>query len=42
MSNAEQGEALQSALHSSHEELGAKWSDFGGWLMPLEYAGGGV
>ena len=42
MSNAEQGEALKSPLHSSHEELGAKWSDFGGWLMPLEYAGGGV
>ena len=33
---------LHSPLHQAHEKLGAKWSDFGGWLMPLEYAGGGV
>jgi aminomethyltransferase len=29
-------------LHDRHEALGAKWADFGGWSMPLEYAGGGV
>ena len=31
-----------SPLHARHEALGAKLGDFGGWLMPLEYAGGGV
>jgi len=34
--------ALQSPLHDRHALLGAKWADFGGWSMPLEYAGGGV
>ncbi|HET7900165.1 MAG TPA: glycine cleavage system aminomethyltransferase GcvT [Candidatus Nanopelagicales bacterium] len=34
--------ALLSPLHSRHEALGAKFGDFGGWSMPLEYAGGGV
>lgn len=29
-------------LHHEHAALGAKFGDFGGWLMPLEYAGGGV
>jgi aminomethyltransferase len=33
---------LLSPLHTRHEALGAKFGDFGGWLMPLEYAGGGV
>lgn len=33
---------LQSPLHQRHEALGAKFSEFGGWSMPLEYAGGGV
>ncbi len=33
---------LLSPLHSRHEALGAKFGDFGGWSMPLEYAGGGV
>ncbi|HET9128301.1 MAG TPA: glycine cleavage system aminomethyltransferase GcvT [Propionibacteriaceae bacterium] len=32
----------QSVLHPRHVELGAKFAEFGGWLMPLEYAGGGV
>lgn len=27
------------ALHSRHVALGAKFSEFGGWEMPLEYAG---
>jgi aminomethyltransferase len=31
-----------SPLHGRHEALGAKFSRFGGWEMPLEYAGGGV
>jgi len=36
--------ALRSPLHDRHEALGAKWADFGGWTMPVEYpgAGGGV
>ena len=31
-----------SPLHSRHTALGAKLADFGGWLMPIEYPGGGV
>jgi aminomethyltransferase len=33
---------LRSPLHDRHERLGAKFASFGGWEMPLEYAGGGV
>jgi aminomethyltransferase len=33
---------LQSPLHDRHVALGAKFAAFGGWDMPLEYAGGGV
>ncbi len=33
---------LQSPLHERHTAAGAKFADFGGWSMPLEYAGGGV
>ena len=29
----------KSPLHERHEALGAKFADFGGWTMPLEYAG---
>src|SRR6266508_5374350 len=29
-------------LHPRHADLGAKLAAFGGWEMPLEYAGGGV
>ncbi len=32
----------RSPLHDRHVALGAKLSDFGGWEMPIEYAGGGV
>jgi len=32
----------RTALYDRHESLGAKLADFGGWLMPIEYAGGGV
>ena len=31
-----------SPLHDRHLGLGAKLADFGGWSMPIEYAGGGV
>ncbi len=31
-----------SPLHARHAALGAKFGEFGGWDMPLEYAGGGV
>ena len=33
---------LRSPLHERHTGLGAKLAAFGGWQMPLEYAGGGV
>jgi aminomethyltransferase len=33
---------LQSPLHDRHAAAGAKFAAFGGWDMPLEYAGGGV
>ncbi|MDO9378909.1 MAG: glycine cleavage system aminomethyltransferase GcvT [Nocardioidaceae bacterium] len=33
---------LRSPLHDRHVALGAKLAEFGGWEMPLEYAGGGV
>src|SRR5215469_15471607 len=35
-------ELLRSPLHDRHVALGAKFAAFGGWDMPLEYAGGGV
>ncbi|MBO0826787.1 MAG: glycine cleavage system aminomethyltransferase GcvT [Streptosporangiales bacterium] len=31
-----------SPLHDWHAANGAKFAEFGGWEMPLEYAGGGV
>jgi aminomethyltransferase len=34
--------ALRSPLHERHVRAGAKFADFAGWSMPLEYAGGGV
>ncbi|QSB16199.1 glycine cleavage system aminomethyltransferase GcvT [Natronosporangium hydrolyticum] len=33
---------LRSPLHDRHVALGAKFANFAGWEMPLEYAGGGV
>ena len=33
---------LRSPLHDRHVAAGAKFGDFAGWSMPLEYAGGGV
>jgi aminomethyltransferase len=38
---AQQG-LRRSPLHERHAALGAKFAAFGGWQMPLEYAGGGV
>ncbi|MCW6011165.1 glycine cleavage system aminomethyltransferase GcvT [Micromonospora sp. CPCC 205371] len=35
-------ELRRSPLHDRHAGLGAKFAAFGGWHMPLEYAGGGV
>ncbi|GAA1744744.1 glycine cleavage system aminomethyltransferase GcvT [Luedemannella helvata] len=35
-------ELRRSPLHERHIALGAKFAAFGGWDMPLEYAGGGV
>src|SRR3954452_9943596 len=32
----------RTAPYPRHEALGAKLADFGGWLMPIEYPGGGV
>ena len=31
-----------SPLHDRHVAAGARFAAFGGWSMPLEYAGGGV
>jgi aminomethyltransferase len=33
---------LQSPLHDRHVALGAKFAEFGGWSMPLEYTSGVV
>src|SRR5690349_2689673 len=33
---------LQSPLHDRHVALGAKFAEFGGWSMPLEYPSGVV
>ncbi|HSN42726.1 MAG TPA: glycine cleavage system protein T, partial [Propionibacteriaceae bacterium] len=35
-------ELLTSPVHERHVAAGAKFAEFGGWSMPLEYAGGGV
>lgn len=36
------GELKVSPLHQRHVALGAKFAEFGGWSMPLEYTGAGV
>ena len=36
------GSLKQSPLHDRHEALGAKFAEFGGWSMPLEYPTGVV
>ncbi|RZU52839.1 aminomethyltransferase [Krasilnikovia cinnamomea] len=42
MSTEVAGTLSRSPLHERHVALGAKFAAFGGWEMPLEYAGGGV
>ncbi len=42
MSAEATGALFRSPLHDRHVALGAKFASFGGWEMPLEYAGGGV
>ena len=32
-------EPLHSPLHDRHVALGARFAEFGGWLMPLQYSG---
>jgi aminomethyltransferase len=39
---AEETDLLRSPLHDRHVELGAKFAEFGGWTMPLEYPAGVV
>ncbi|MFE9958874.1 glycine cleavage system aminomethyltransferase GcvT [Micromonospora sp. NPDC005299] len=41
-SDAAETRLRRSPLHERHTALGAKFAPFGGWEMPLEYAGGGV
>jgi aminomethyltransferase len=38
-STAQTRALLTSPLHSRHTAAGAKMSDFGGWLMPIEFTG---
>jgi aminomethyltransferase len=38
--SVQQQSALRSPLHDRHVALGAKFAEFGGWEMPLEYPGG--
>lgn len=39
MSDADATGLLRSPLHDRHVALGAKFAEFGGWTMPLEYTG---
>ncbi|MEW2381929.1 glycine cleavage system aminomethyltransferase GcvT [Micromonospora sp. NPDC047707] len=41
-SGAAETRLRRSPLHDRHTAAGAKFAPFGGWEMPLEYAGGGV
>ncbi len=38
----DQATLLRSPLHEAHVALGATMAPFGGWEMPISYAGGGV
>ncbi|MFZ2624417.1 MAG: glycine cleavage system aminomethyltransferase GcvT [Propionibacterium sp.] len=40
--NLESTGPVRSPLHYCHERAGARFAEFGGWLMPLDYAGSGV
>ncbi|WP_426721636.1 glycine cleavage system aminomethyltransferase GcvT [Corynebacterium auriscanis] len=35
---AEKAQLKETALHKVHEKLGARFTDFGGWDMPLKYS----
>ncbi|MGI8646372.1 MAG: glycine cleavage system aminomethyltransferase GcvT [Nocardioides sp.] len=39
---ADPSNLMQSPLHERHVALGAKFAEFGGWSMPLEYSSGVV
>ncbi len=39
MAENEPGALRRSPLHDRHVDLGAKFAEFGGWEMPLEYVG---
>lgn len=39
MSDVRPGDLLTSPLHDRHVSLGAKFAEFGGWWMPVEYSG---
>src|ERR687895_353059 len=39
---ADDSDLLRSPLHDRHEALGAKFAEFGGWSMPVEYSTGVV
>lgn len=42
MTDASAEQLHRSVLHERHEALGAKFAEFGGWTMPLEYPTGVV
>ncbi|QGN35543.1 glycine cleavage system aminomethyltransferase GcvT [Microlunatus sp. Gsoil 973] len=42
MPEGQKSDLKLSPLNDRHVALGAKFAEFGGWSMPLEYAGGGV
>ncbi|MDP3971922.1 MAG: glycine cleavage system aminomethyltransferase GcvT [Candidatus Nanopelagicales bacterium] len=42
MQISDESPARPGPLASEHQALGAKLGEFGGWLMPLDYRGGGV
>src|SRR5690606_12936449 len=39
VSGVSDAELARSPLHARHEALGAKFAEFGGWSMPLQYSG---
>ena len=39
---ADDSDLQRSPLHDRHVALGAKFAEFGGWSMPVEYAAGVV
>lgn len=41
-SDAPSGGLRRSPLHDAHTRAGARFAPFGGWTMPVEYAGGGT